>query len=340
MSVDNGTSDDEQGIPPPTAPLSIGVSLRGFADRAAAERFGDVIANAVRAISSHINMERLDGITVAFDYDQALAELDRGYQASRPLARTASDQLVGVAMAPTVLRNGTVKSHMVFHAPFVLRLEEEDTEGFRHALYLVAHECGHVEDLKYRDEAFPGTILQCTITDAEDAILAQIADALWEEYAASRASAVFGREQTKIYEESFASVLAVARNRANAAIRSYRVHANINRVLEEAGAPLFEPLRLAAYLIGHLDGLSSDFSFAPQARDQLAASPYESHIHRLGNAFRELWSQRGRWASPSEFDVLKNIARDVLAYGGMILRRLPDGRLYVDIPFTPDTTPV
>jgi len=284
--MDDSFSGAEERPLLPTAPVDIGVSLRGFEDRVSAERFGKVIAEVVRSISCYINMERLDGITVAFNYDEALDQLDRGYQASRPLTRTASEQLAGVAMTPAVLRDGAVKSHMVFHAPFVLRLDAE-TEGFRHALYLVAHECGHVEDLKYRDEAFPGTILQRPITDAEHAILGQVADAVWEEYAASRTSAVFGKEQTAIYEESFTSVLGVARNRANAAIQSYRLHSDINRVLGEAGNPLCEPLRLAAYLIGHLDGLGSDFSLAPQARDQLVTSPYGSFVERLGKALRE-----------------------------------------------------
>lgn len=335
-----GRSSEEPTVPPPTAPASIGVNLRGFADKTSAERFGNVIADAVRAISCWINLERLDGITVAFDYDEALAQLDRGIQASRPLTRTSTKQLVGVAMTPAVLRNGIVKSHMVFNAPFVLRLEEQDTEEFRNAFYLVAHECGHVEDLRHRDEAFPGTVLQRAITNAEDAILEQLSGALWEEYAASRVSAIFGEEQTAIYEESFSSVLGIARSQANAAIRSYRLHGNIRRVLEEAGNPLCEPLRLAAYLIGHLDGLGSEFDLVPRARDQLAASPYKSFVQRMGDALRELWSHRGRWASPSEFDVLKDIGRYVLADGGMIFRRLPDGQLYVDIPYRPDTMPV
>ena len=148
----------ESALPPPTAPASIQVSLYGFADKLSAERFGDLIAKMVRYISRHINLERLDGITVAFDYDQALARLDRGYKPAKPLTRTGTEQLVGVAMTPAVLRQGAVKAHMVFHAPFVMHLEEyeDPTPAFRLALYLVAHECGHVEDLKHRDEAFPG----------------------------------------------------------------------------------------------------------------------------------------------------------------------------------------
>lgn len=103
---------------------------------------------------------------------------------------------------------------------------------------------------------------------------------------------------------------------------------------------MFEPLRTAAYLIGHLDGIDAEFDLVPQARDELAASTYADFIRRLAGGLRDLWSRRGRWSALAEFDVVKEIGRDALADGGVILRPLPDGRLYVDIPFTPDTMPI
>jgi hypothetical protein len=106
-----------------------------------------------------------------------------------------------------------------------------------------------VEDLKHRDICFPGTILQREISDPEDAILEGVAGCLWGEYAACRASAVFGEAQTSVYEESLTKVLQVASDRANAAIREYRRHGDVDRVLEEAGAPICEPLKYAAYLL-------------------------------------------------------------------------------------------
>src|SRR5665213_1643615 len=122
---------------------------------------GDLIAVTVRSISQYMSLERLDGITVAYDYDEALAQLERGFRPSRPLARTSTDEITGVAMAPAVIRAGVVKAHLVFHAPYVLGLEAEtDSDDFKRALYTVAHECAHVDDLKQRDESFPKTILQ------------------------------------------------------------------------------------------------------------------------------------------------------------------------------------
>jgi hypothetical protein len=122
-------SNRESDLPVPTTPGSVSVSLRGFADAKHAEGFGRVIAYTVGSISRFIDLQRLDGITVAFDYDDALAQLDRGYRATTPLTRTSNDQILGVAMAPAVLREGQVKAHLVFSASFVLPLENEDDEG-------------------------------------------------------------------------------------------------------------------------------------------------------------------------------------------------------------------
>jgi len=64
-----------------TAPETVVVSSRGFADADSARRFGDLIAVTVRSISQYMSLERLDGITAAHDYDEALPQLERGVAA-------------------------------------------------------------------------------------------------------------------------------------------------------------------------------------------------------------------------------------------------------------------
>lgn len=316
------------------------MTLRGFENAEHATRFGNEFAGYVRHISRLIDLERLDGITLAYDYDDALSQLDRGYKATRPLTRTNDDRIVGVAMSPAVIRNGVIKSHLVFHAHHVLPLEGGDSPEFRQAIQTVAHECAHVEDLKHRDLCFPGTILQRAYVDGEESTLDSIASPVWEEYAACRLSAVFATDGlTSIYEGSLISILNVARDRANTAIRSYRLHHDIQRVMQEAGEPLAEPLRLAAYFIGHVDGRGETLDGRPQLRAALEASRYAEFFDRTTEALRALWLRRGKWASREEFTPLMNVARDVLTAGGLIFRRRDDGNLSIDIPLTAETLP-
>lgn len=330
----------QEDQPEPTAPESIPVSARGFADATEAENFAHCIADTVRLISRYVDLSRLDGITVAFDYDEALAELDRGYEPTRTLTRTMDNRVIGVAMAPAVIRDGVVKGHLVFHAPMVLPILADNEENCRQALYLIAHECAHVEELHLRDERFPGTILQAVITDCEEALLSQTSEAIWSEYAACRLSGIFGAEQASAYEECLVGALGAAREEANAAIREYRLHGDLNRVLEEAGRPCCEPLRFAAYLIDHLDGRNEGWDNVPAARDTVADSEYAPLIERMTEVLRKLWDTAASWESPAVFGPLNDIARDALEMGGMILIRQDDGSIYVDIPFSDDTISV
>lgn len=327
--------DEEIELPHETAPENIPVNLTGFADVAEAQDFGHLIARTTRAISRFIDLERLDGITVAYDYDAALAELDRGYEVTRPLTRTTGDQLAGVAMAPAVRRDGIVKGHLVFHAPFIRALAhtEGDTEMQR-ALYLLAHECGHVADLKTRDLAFPGTILQWRPDNWDDAVLLVGATAAWEEYAACRISAVFDPTVVHAYGETTCSVLPVARSTAMEQVIAYRLHGDINRLMETAGRALCEPMRMLGYLLGSLDGVNQSLESVPAARDSILANGYQELAECLSPEFRTLWESRGEWA-PDAFRGLMDVARSLLASGGIFLS--PGN---VDVPLTPDTIPL
>ena len=101
--------NENDDLPPPTVPSNYPVAVHGFETTEHAERFAKVIGQMVNFLSCYIVLDRLDGITVAHDYDKALAQLDRGYKSEKTLKRTLSDSTFGVAMAPAVLRDGIVK---------------------------------------------------------------------------------------------------------------------------------------------------------------------------------------------------------------------------------------
>ena len=44
--------------------------------------------------------------------------------------------------------------------------------------------------------------------------------------------------------------------RARDGIRSYRLHGDVVRAFQEVGIVILEPLRIASYLFGHLDGMN------------------------------------------------------------------------------------
>ena len=334
---------DEPELPPATAPKEFPLSVSGnFENDAQARKFADSVYAAIQILSSYINLERLDGVTVADDYDGALQRLDRGFLPSRPLTRSNSERAVGVAMSPAVKRDGVVKAHLLFCTWAIRAItNSDDQEAARDALYTIAHECGHVEDLKLRDEAFPDVVLSQRLVRYDQAAIEHPADVIWEEYAACRASAGFARErQVSCYETTLRSALAGARDRSNAAIRAFRQHGHVNRGVQEVGEHVCEPLRMFAYLLGTLDGQSARMEdAAPEAAKAIAGSPYEAIFARLAAALRQIWECRRQWSGYGVFGPLHQIVRDALNEGGMIFSVKPNGRVHVGLPFRPGTMP-
>src|SRR4051812_33808384 len=83
-----------------TAPTNWVTSLHGF-DEEHARRLADAVGAHVRGLSCHLDMHNLDGITIAYDYDQALLNLDRGFETSQRSTRS-NGEAVGVAMTTSV----------------------------------------------------------------------------------------------------------------------------------------------------------------------------------------------------------------------------------------------
>ena len=325
----------EPELPPVSAPDTISLSMRGFASEEDANRIGNKVAGYVRTLSRAIDLSRLDGLTIAYDYDAALAELDRGVAGLRTLTRSNDDQLIGVGMAPAVLRDGCVRVHIVLNAAYVEGIDddagEQTSEAFDDALYLLAHECAHVAVTAQKDRTLPNLILQHSVSGYEEAIFTQVNEVCWEEYAACRLSAPFGRGRLISYEEGLRGVLGVSGERAAAARAAFWTHRDLNRVVGELGPPLAEPLRLAAYVLGHVDGLADPPPLSDETRRAIADAGYTEFIDSLAEVLRSLWASREDRATLSEFEVIGDVARDAFWAGGLAIRAAVGGGVTISV---------
>lgn len=335
--------EGEPDLPPSTVPAALPISVSGnFDSEEQAKTLANNVLATIRILGSYIDLERLDGVTVADDYDAALQNLDRGFKASRPLTRSNSDRITGIAMSPAVKRNGVVKAHLLF-AAWAMRslLNCDDQDAVSDAVYTIAHECGHVEDLRRRDEAFPGLILNSHYSRYDNAAFGQVADTVWEEYAACRISAPFAKpKQVSYYQTGLLSALDGARDRSNAAIREYRLHGDINRGVSEAGEHICEPLRMFGYLLGTLDGhQNTTAETAPDVAATIDGGAYAQLFSRTQSILRHLWATRSQWSSTAIFDPLRNVVRDAFTEAGVVISLLPGDQVHVSFPFLPGTIP-
>jgi hypothetical protein len=207
------------------------------------------------------------------------------------------------------------------------------------AFHLLAHECAHVEITHRFDTAFPSVLLQNVYRDAHDALRWKIIHLCWDEYAATRISAGFGKDPTENYEDSFLDVLNETRPKANEFIKAYRLHRNTYQVTLEVYDVYSVLMKLAAYHLGNMAGQGLLILDLPRTRAALKNHWFESYFERLNTLCNSLMDDYGRWKDLSLFESLGDLADELVAEGGVILSRLDDGSLYVDIPFTLETIP-
>lgn len=323
----------------PTAPESIPVSVRcAFEDEQHATAFAHLIATWVRELSRDIDLSRLDGITVAGDYNQALLDLDRGYETSHEL-KPSDEYAVGVAMTPSVIRDGNLKSHMVFNAGIVAPLDNVDDPLFPQALHVVVHECAHVEVMAKFDRAFPNVLLRKSYDNIHDGIRWQIILACWDEYAATWISATYGENPTEAYEATFIEMLGRARNEANERIKSYRVHRDIGQVMEEVYGIYGNLMKFAAYHLGNMAGRGLSIEDLPKTKAQLEGHWFAAHFEALGALCRALADSYGDWKDTVPFEAIGDLVDEIVEEGGVLVTRSAKAGLYIDIPFSPETMP-
>lgn len=328
---DGPASEDDLG--PPTAPDGFNVCARGVSDEAQANSLARAVGDTVFLLSRRFDLATLDGVTVAYDYAQALAELERGCKSQRVLTATSTDA-VGVAMTPSVIRDGKLKSHMVFHAHYVAPLSNDSvSEDVKQAVHLVAHECAHVEISAAFDRAFPELLLRPRAMDCRQILRAQTMLSCWDEYAATLFSARYGADPTADYVEVFAKRLASAPVSAVDAIASYRLHGNVERVYTEVACACSDLLKSAAYVLGSADGLEVDPLRIPEFAAALDGNWLKPFVERLQRACRAIVAEYGRWTNHDSFEVIGDIVDGLVATVGIKHRYLPDGRLHIDIPW-------
>ena len=334
---------DWDNLPPSTAPASLAVSVQGFTNHDAAVALGKVVGETVMTLGSFMDLSTLAGVTIGVDYDAALASIDQGMEGLRPLDRTNTEEMQGVAKTCQVIRDGEVKSHLAFNAAMIVSLIAEDDatlEDRQTAIGIIAHECAHVEVNARMQALVPDARLGVHIEDFERAVLFQIAEIAWDEYAVCRLSARFAPRQNEQHSDTVRAVLPDARKRANEYIKTYRVHGNLRRLISEAGFELCQPIKAAAYLLGGMDADNLTWEDFPAARAAIEAGGYGSFVDELHERCRTLWDGQSDWSADTDvLAPLIALTRNVFGSGGIHFQKNWDGEWHMKVPFTPETMP-
>lgn len=322
-----------------TVPANTQIQLRGFNESKETQNFIAALKDVLLDCGEMMDLGRLAGITVGFDFDDAVQSVELGIESSHAKSYTKDGDFICVGKAMNVIRDGMVMSHVVYNANVIWPISDQEHADFLQAAHIIAHELGHVAELKWRDEALPGVMLKYQSPDWVNALLLQVAVVIWEEYAACRLTAPWGdpKQQIESYAASFEMAATNALPRVHTAIREYRHHGDVDRLLNEAGKDLAPPIKVLGYLLGQIDGSNIEVDIAEICPNHLQ-TVYRGFVPRFHEKLRGIWDTRESWAGMEIFDGLKGLTADVFRAAGMDIRKQSDGH-YVDVPFTPQTMP-
>jgi hypothetical protein len=246
--------------------FSYRLTLHDFGDEAVAKEYADILQTVVGTLSREIPLHGLDGFTIASDYDDALAKVDRG---DLDLPRVTSGALaygLGVAMPVTVVRDGKRKEHLVLAAGIAEGWTSDEPEQRGMCLHTlvkmlagIANTARFSQDLSFRPDAI-GRELHLAVARSPSAYWsAKQAAFVWPDVGAIYADLVL---------DSFEHAKAVVAE-ARARMSDSSDVLDTFHVASEAVAAV---LGHAADWTGHRDGLAEDQPFdGADLPDRLAA---------------------------------------------------------------------
>ncbi len=306
------------------------LNVSGYAKEDDARAAGNNTGEVIRALSDFIDLSYLDGVTISYDYESALLSLDRGIDIETKLKPSSGD-VVGVAMTPMVIRNGSVKSHIVLNAAFIEGILDENYqgEGFQQALAIIAHECGHVSNCGAFDRSFPGRALRHRYSDIHEHLRGECWLSVIDEYCATRLAGNIGQDNNKLYEESFILCSRKLYLNIKKSKLEYSSHRNVDRTLNEVYEQITTMLKLTAYYLGDCAAKNIDYLTSSGLGDK-DLSWLKPHIANLNQACVNIFESYGRWTSISEMNAVSDILDKIARECGVSIRKVGEG-FWVDI---------
>ena len=151
---------------PQLPPISVDDTVQyfmigSFRSEGDAELLAEKVQGFITYFSRCMDLSGLGGVTIADDLRQGGQDLDRGYTPSSDFAPTNDAVASAIATTLTVIRDGQIKSHIVFSSQSINGIADDPTsETFQKALLVILHECAHVEATGKFDSQFPNVLLR------------------------------------------------------------------------------------------------------------------------------------------------------------------------------------
>jgi hypothetical protein len=235
--------------------FSYSVTLRDFGDEILAKEYAEILQTVIGALSRDIPLHDLDGFTIATDYNDALAKLDRGDPNLPHVTSGALAYGLGVAMPVTVVRNGKRKEHLVLAAEIAKGWTSDDPELRGMCLHTlvkmlagIANTARFGQDLSFRPDAI-GRELHLAVAHSPSS------------YWSAKQAAFVWPAGGAIYSDLVMDSFEHAKKAVTEARARMSDPSDVLETFQIAREAVSAVLNHVADWIGHRDGLAEDMHF-------------------------------------------------------------------------------
>ncbi len=313
--------------------LSFSIALKDAGNEDFARQLGDNLSKLIiRLVPTH-TFCRIDGFTVAHDYESALNEVVRGFDTA-PVKSTPPEFGLGVAMPLWVMRDGVMKTHFVLRDSLAAQLMFGEEAERLEAEDLLAQMISGT----YLESLIFGRFPEAAKFVASDGVEQLLSQHSYNAFSAYFCARVCARDnvRTNAAEEHLVGQLDAANQSIVAKRQAYRVDGNLDEFLEYT----FEALSLLLKACARLIGTYHSFEQPPELPGDLHEKLKELEIidwfdlfAKDLNGFMESFEEWGRFE-----DILftnRHLERLLLRYGILLDTHEAEG-VYAHIPFGSD----
>jgi hypothetical protein len=316
-------------------PIKCSISYTGLGDE---ETINNIMvqlqiqAFCLKQKHSWLNFDDLDSIVFHSDYSLALREISE--RTGRICQATNEPSGIGIAMVVPLEK----KCAVIFDAGVALSIiDESDPERKNLCLDTILHELCHVYDYGRKRRLLQHEFLIWKISPINSHVF-NAAESAWSEYFANKYSnSTYSSPNMhpQYLSEVVPSVVEDIRN----AIKSYRTHAKLDELLQFCVKKICFLFQSFGYALGRLSANSTSLEqVAPSSVAALRSAGFWDLWLAIVGELDRLDERRESWTSFDELKTLMALVDDVFKVLGIHYSE-SNGRVMVNIPYTPETMP-
>lgn len=320
-------SGEGGGEPSPLPPLSYQLSFNGLGTEEEIAPLSEKTQRLIAQIRPLFDLDRLDGITFAADFQYALDAVERGFD-TNTTPEGIPDAIAQGASTVFVVREGFAKVRIVLNAAYGVALVGEEQQDTEVALHLIAAGLAQACTLSRIEKELPGFLLEPVMMSDHDGVLHCAVRKALRAYRYARDSAEFGADE--LVEQEFTKYLIGTFDSAYAALATakeeHAVTPDFPKLFEAAHGMASNMLISAARLIGHRHGMGK-FAFPPSDTDVGAAMEARQLTSWIEVFSKDLqrFGQKQTWTRADFYGLNIHVER-VLWANGIVLWREPNGQ--------------